>query len=63
MEPPPNLHARRTQLNDEELDPQVAQLGQECGKLYAILEVRTIHVQETDWQGLTPAPPPAGLSV
>lgn len=39
MEPPPNLHARRTQLTDEIEDPVVAQLGQECGKLYAILEV------------------------
>jgi hypothetical protein len=34
------LHKRRTQPDDSEVDPVVAQLGEDCSKLYAKLEVR-----------------------
>ena len=37
--PPHELHKRRTQPDDQELDPVVQQLGQDCGSLYAKLEV------------------------
>jgi hypothetical protein len=36
------LHKRRTQPDDSEIDPVVAQLGEDCSKLYAKLEVRNI---------------------
>jgi hypothetical protein len=35
-----DLHKRRTQPDDSEVDPVVAQLGEDCSKLYAKLEVR-----------------------
>ncbi len=34
------LHKRRTQPDSDFIDPVVAQLGEDCSKLYAKLEVR-----------------------
>ena len=46
MQPPSppaqELHQRLTQPDDEELDPVVAQLGNDCGRIYAKLEVCSV---------------------
>ncbi|KAL4519576.1 hypothetical protein Ndes2526B_g01839 [Nannochloris sp. 'desiccata'] len=43
------LHKRRIQPDDSEVDPVVAQLGEDCSKLYAKLE-ECLCDNDRDWR-------------